>query len=165
MKSKRLVPIRDRRQRKRILTLKNFGIAAGVSVVVFAGISIYSEIGRKGTEGDYGRLLGRQIQPAEPKQPNLEVVLEAPIVDETAADPMLLAPAAREQYLGTYDQTIAALVPVTSASTAGPQDFVKPTPILGQNGERLTVVGDSNGVGLVVEKQERPALSGGIFKK
>lgn len=160
MKSRLLVPVHDRRQRRRILTLKNLGILTVTVIVLFAGVSIYSEYGRKSADGDFGRLFGRQVQPAEPKKPNLEIVQEAPIADETAADPMLLAPAAREQYLGTYNQT-AAMIPVAEP----PQDFVNPAaPLRAENGERLTIVGDSNGVGLVVEKQQPPALSGGIFK-
>jgi hypothetical protein len=58
-----IVPIRDRRQSKRYLTLKNFGIVVGVLVVIFVGISIRSEM--RGTSVDYGRLMQREL-PSDP---------------------------------------------------------------------------------------------------
>src|SRR4051794_12158620 len=121
-----IVPIRDRRQGRRILTLRNLGSAALVLSVVFLVITIHSEM-RKPAPGQYGGLFSRHIGPAEaaPPKPKLEVVTEAPVGDQPAADPTLLAPAAREQYLGV-NAPPAAPPPAPQASTA--EDFAKPQP-------------------------------------
>src|ERR1041384_7907759 len=47
-----IVPIKDRRQRKRYLTLKNFGWFMLAAVVIFIGITIRSEM-RGRSSGDY----------------------------------------------------------------------------------------------------------------
>src|SRR5688500_7153465 len=91
-----LVPIRDRRQHRRFLTVRNAGISFAVLVMLFLGISIYSEIGPRGGgggESTFGRLLEREMPKVESKP--VEVVTEArPAVDDhTAPDPMLVAPA------------------------------------------------------------------------
>ena len=95
-----IVPIRDRRSRKRILTLKNFRYAAIAIAVLFVALTIQSDLRHHKGDG-YGRLFGKQVsgQPDVVAQ-KVEVVHEAPVPDQTAADALLLAPAAREQYLG-----------------------------------------------------------------
>src|SRR5687768_6365032 len=116
-----IVPIKDRRQHKRYLTLRNGAIAFAVAVMLFLGISIYSEIGPRG--GDtFGRLLDREMPQHEAKP--LEVVKEAgaPIDDHSAPDPMLVAPAAREQWL--HDSTSNA---ASAAATIEP--VAAPAPI------------------------------------
>src|SRR3954462_12437541 len=92
----RLMP--ERRQHVRILTLKNFGIAIIAIVVVLVGANLLSEA-RKTSDGDYGKLFRKQVAKPETVTPRkLEVVTEAPPVqDRSATDPLLLAPAAREQ--------------------------------------------------------------------
>src|SRR4051812_2324454 len=92
-----IVPIRDRRSRRRIFTLKNFAKAAAVLVVIFVLLSFDWH---RPTGNDYGRLVARQVEPAPVAKP-MPVVTEAkPIEDQTGIDPLLIAPAAREQQLG-----------------------------------------------------------------
>ena len=145
-----IVPIRDRRQHKRYLTLKNVGIFGIVSLVAFAAISIRSEM-RDLKPGDYGRLFGREAA-VEIEQKPVEVVREAPAVDDqTHADPMLVEPAARAQWL--QDDTAApvptTVVPVTTADVRGGRSEV-------------TIVGGAGGVAVVRKERRAPVLSGGF---
>ena len=91
-----IVPIHDRRQRRRYLTLKNFGWTTLAAGVLFVGISIYSEMRSTGPT-NYGRLVAKEMPHVE--QRPVEVVTETPTVDQeqTHADPMLVQAAAREQ--------------------------------------------------------------------
>src|SRR5215213_11340517 len=93
-----IVPIRDRRQHKRYLTLRNVGGAFLVLAVLFVAITIRSEMQPRHSDA-FGRLFERELPPVEAKP--VEVVKEAapPVADHTAADLMLVAPAAREQWL------------------------------------------------------------------
>src|SRR4051794_27508569 len=90
-----IVPVRDRRRGRRIVTLRNFGIFAASIVLLFVALTIFDN--RKvGSGGDYGRLLGAQVPQQEPVTPRYDVVAEQTpkvTVDESAADPMLTAPA------------------------------------------------------------------------
>jgi hypothetical protein len=155
-----VVPIRDRRRRKRILTLKNVRNVTLIAVALFAALTIASEIRRPKTRDDYGRLFGSQIAvPATTAQSTPQVITEAPVADEEHADPLLLSAAAREQYLGVNSQPVVA--PVVSAT---PADFARPAPVLGE-GRHVSVVGDANGVAVVTEPApRRETLGGGIFK-
>jgi len=158
-----IVPIRDRRQRRRILTIKNCALTMLSLAVVFASISIYSEA-RRGKAGDYGRLFGTQVgAPNRGVARNLEVVQEGPVADQSAPDPMLTAPAAREQLLMAKSNVDPA-----PASTSQ----VSPAPITvvpaSAKAHETTIVGDGNGI--VVAKPPstttaHPVLSGGIFKQ
>src|SRR3569832_600902 len=109
-----VVPIRDRRRGRRILTLRNARNAGIVLLILFAVITIRSEM-RKPQPGDFGGLYSSEVARNEPvtaRQP--DVVREVPPApDQTAADPMLVAPAAREQYLGVNapPQQAATVVP------------------------------------------------------
>ncbi|MEA2489486.1 MAG: hypothetical protein QOH21_1278, partial [Acidobacteriota bacterium] len=97
----RIVPIRDRRQSKRYLTLRNFGIAAVVLLVAFLLITIRSE--RRGVgPGDYGRLYHSEMPDAVKVAKPVEVVRDGTpsVPDETAADPTLVEPMGRAQWLG-----------------------------------------------------------------
>ena len=147
-----IVPIRDRRARKRILTLKNFGWAALAGVLVFVGLTIESSVRKTKSDGDYGRLFGKQVQvPAIAKAPP-DVVKEAPVPDQTAADPTLVGAAARAQILEAQPLTPPVPPPVSV-----------PAPVLGAD---VSIVGDANGVTLTrTDTAARPKLSGGIFKK
>ena len=147
-----IVPIRDRRARKRILTLKNFGWAALAGILVFVGLTIESSVRKPKGDGDYGRLFGKQVQvPALAKAP-LDVVKEAPVPDQTAADPTLLGAAARAQILEAQPLTPPVPPPVSV-----------PAPVLGAD---VSIVGDANGVKLTrTDTAARPKLSGGIFKQ
>ena len=148
-----IVPVRDRRQRKRILTLKNFGIFVAVLLIAFLAISIRSEM-RGLSPGDYGRLFRNEVPPpVEPKP--MEVVREQeppPAVDDqTHADPTLVQPMARSQWL--VDESAAAtpalVTPVvTTASMRGESD--------------LAIVGGSDGVTVMRTERRKPVLSGGF---
>lgn len=153
-----MVPIRDRRQRKRVLTLKNFGKVSLALAIVLVGITIVSDLGHK-ANGDYGRLFGKQVsRQTEIARKPPDVIREAPpvVVDQTAADPMLIAPAAREQYLGVdfANQPVMASGAMTAASLDAPR------------GPGTSIVGGPEGVTLVRgETPKPPALSGGIFRQ
>jgi len=99
----------ERRQRVRILTLKNLGIAAIAIVVLLIGANLLSEA-RKTHRGEYGALFNHELGKTETIAPRkIEIVTEAPVPDHNAADPLLIEPAARQaQYL---DQPVAATVP------------------------------------------------------
>jgi len=153
-----IVPIRDRRRRKRVLTLKNFrNFALGIAVLLLA-VTIQSDL-RHLKPGQYGRLFSKQV-PSQPEiaPRKIEVVREAPPVpDQTAADPLLLASAAREQYLGV--NTPPALPNVEPAlSRFAPAG--EPAP------RDVAIVSGPNGVTIVRgEAKRQPALSGGIFRQ
>lgn len=152
-----VIPILNRRRRRRIVTLKNFRNTLIAFLVVFVAVSIRSEM-RRPRHGDYGRLYGKQIGKVEISAgPHVEIVPEAPAVaDETSPYPRLFAPAAREQYLGS--ETTASVVPVESG-------FAAPKAIPGDHRGRIEIVGDADGVSIATDarRRERP-LSGGIFK-
>lgn len=152
------VPIRDRRQSKRILTLKNARWALLVFAVAATAVTIQSEM-RRNIADDYGRLFGKQVAREDGVvKPKFDVVKEAPVVDQTAADPLLVAPAAREQYLGVADN---ALQPVANSvmTTAQPLDAPR--------GGNIAIVGGTDGVSIVKSGSNgRPAtLAGGIFRR
>ena len=144
-----IVPIRDRRKRRRILTLKNFGIVVLVGMVAFVAISIRSEM-RSLQPGDYGRLFGREVPPpVEPKP--MEVVQEEapqPVSDQTHADPMLVEPMKRSQWLVDDTATSTVTPVVTTAAMRGDGD--------------VAIVGGAEGVTVVRREKRRPVLSGGF---
>jgi hypothetical protein len=155
-----IVPVRDRRQRRRILTIKNCAMTMLGIAVVFASISIDSEA-RRGKNGDYGRLFGSQVgTPARDVSRNVEVVHEGSVDDQSAPDPMLVAPAGREQLLMAKSN----VDPVPSSETS-------PAPIgvrTNTKAHETTIAGDGNGI--VITKPAsttaaHPVLSGGIFKQ
>jgi hypothetical protein len=145
-----VVPVRDRRQHKRILTLKNFRRFLILVVVFLVGLTI--DISRRSAPGEYGRLMQKEIARNDDVRPRPAVVTEAPVSDQTSADPMLVAPAAREQeFLST-----------TTTSAPAPA----PTPIT-TGGSGVTIVGDTSGVTIVRggdPSAKHPVLAGGIFK-
>lgn len=159
-----IVPIRDRRQSRRILTLRNARNVAIVLLLLFVMITIHSEV-RKPVPGQYGRLYSREMarDDAALKQPKVDVVREAPVSDQTAADPMLIAPAAREQWLGV-DRGPQPF-PQAAAKPTGSDDFVRPQPLLRREGGKVAIVGDANGVA-VVQSSTVPEhkLQGGVFR-
>jgi len=156
-----IVPVRDRRQRKRYLTLKNFGWAMLVFGVLIVGVNIASEL--RGTRADYGRLFQREIpDPIVQKKAPVEVVTEeqpAPVPDQTHADPMLLQPQAREQWL--HDTPLA------------PAAAIQPIPIEAERAEaavasgetRVAIVGGTEGVTVVKNERRKPVLSGGFGRR
>jgi len=157
-----VVPVRDRRSRKRVLTLKNFGYAAIGIVVVFAAVTIQSDL-RHTKGGSYGRLFGKQVSGQPDVVPQkVDIVREAPVSDETSADPLLLAPAAREQYLGVNSSNMPQPQPpqpVVSSSVMTPQ------PLATAQGA-VSIVGGPEGVTITKDQaKQRPTLSGGIFRQ
>jgi hypothetical protein len=149
-----IVPIRDRRQHRRILTLKNLRKALLVLVALFAGITIEAHLRRPNQTDDFGRLYGRQFPSTAMKHP--EIVPEAaPIADANSADPMLVAPQARAQLL-----LAASNVPAKTMVAPAPQS---PAPIR-LSGERVTLVGGPEGVSIVRQSETRPVLAGGFMR-
>ncbi|HYC61015.1 MAG TPA: hypothetical protein VEK79_15740 [Thermoanaerobaculia bacterium] len=144
-----IVPIRDRRQRKRYLTLKNFGYASIAAAVLFIGITIRSEMRGLGPS-NYGRLVERELPQVEQKP--LEVVEEKPIVDneQTHADPFLTEAAAREQWLRAQAQPLPVPMPprIAAAVATGETD--------------VAIVGGPEGVKVVQRERRKPVLSGGF---
>ncbi|HEV7919600.1 MAG TPA: hypothetical protein VGR02_02300 [Thermoanaerobaculia bacterium] len=160
-----IVPIRDRRRGRRILTLRNFGIALGVAVLLFVVLTVASEF-RHPKEGEYGRLVAGEVPKTELQPQTREIVSEAPVPDETAADPMLITSQARAQYLGV-DKT-------RGPAPAGP-DGLKPVPtspaqpvapILRREHGKVAIVGDSTGVTMVTQTAgQEHKLTGGYFRE
>jgi len=134
--------IPERRQRVRIVTLKNFGKAALVAIGCLIAANLLSEA-RRSKRDDYGRLYGKQVPKAENITPRkVEIVTEAapvPVEDHAAADPLLLAPAAREAQYLAVQQPVAAPQPDAS---------------------RVAVSGDESGV--IVVKAPKHLLAGGF---
>jgi hypothetical protein len=159
-----IVPIRDRRQRRRILTIRNCAISMLSAAVIFAAISIYNEA-RHAPAGEYGRLFGSQVPATNTAiSRNVDVIQEGPVDDQRAADPMLVAPAAREQLLLANTN-----VPVAPIAAPKPPPVASPSAIGNVGGHGTTIVGDGNGVAVVkpttTSTAPRPVLSGGIFKQ
>ena len=146
-----LVPIHDRRQRRRYLTLKNFGIVTLVLMALFVAISIRSEM-RGRTSGEFGRLFQREVA-LDVQQKPVEVVREAPapVPDATHADPLLTEPMARAQWLQDENAAPAMLIPTASE--------VRP------NGSDVAIVGGSEGVTVVQQERRKPVLSGGFGRQ
>jgi len=153
-----IVPIRDRRQRRRILTIRNCAITMLSLAVIFASISIYNEA-RRAPAGEYGRLFRSQVPSTNTAvSRKVDVIEEGPVDDQRAADPMLVAPGAREHLLRA-DSNVPAPPPATP-----------PPAVVSEHG--TTIVGDGNGVAVVhastttaTSTAPRPVLSGGIFKQ
>ncbi|MCU1228274.1 MAG: hypothetical protein JWO97_1158 [Acidobacteria bacterium] len=160
-KSELIVPIRDRRSRRRIFTLKNFAKAAVVLVVIFILLSFDWH---RSTSSDYGRLYAHQVTPVETAKPQTPVVVEGKVQDQTAVDPLLIEPAAREQALGVNlnlaPRATDSIAPASIAPVSKPE-APRPTGTRG-----VVIVGDANGVAIVKSTAaSRPLLSGGNFKQ
>lgn len=141
----------ERRRHKRYLTLRTFSAFVVVSLFVFAAITVRSEM-RGRHMRDYGRIVERQLDVRVPQKP-IEVVKEATphIDDQTVADPMLVAPMAREQWM--HGELQPAPAPL-----ADPYNVVTP-----RDGEsRITIVGGPEGVAVVEQKRRKPVLAGGF---
>lgn len=150
-----IVPIRDRRQRKRYLTLKNFGWTMAALTLLFIVITIRSEM-RGLKPGEFGRLLGREIA-TDLEQKPVEVVREAPpqqpVDDATHADPLLVEPAARAQWLEGDVTTTVAIVPVEPVRSSS-------------SASAVSIVGGPEGVSVVrKEARPKPVLSGGFGRE
>jgi hypothetical protein len=152
-----IVPIRDRRQHRRILTLRNAAISFAVLVVLFIGITVRSEMEPRHRDA-FGRLLERELPPTVESKP-VEVVTEAaPIDDHTASDPMLVAPAAREQWL--HDSSNTASVAGSIEPVAAPAITLSRRS--GARDTSVAIVGGPEGVSVVEQKRKQPLLTGGF---
>jgi hypothetical protein len=194
-RSQLIVPIRDRRSGRRIVTRRNILVALAVCILAFVGITMHSEL-RQRSES-YGRLFGDQV-PVAPVAPTAaaSIVTEGPaaapraaadsrdsvadvsgIDDRTHADPMLLATSSREQLLGVPSSPAASSPTASSssqpsASPSGAPALVAgapasvPTATTTRGGAgRIAIVGGADGVKLVQEANDRPLLGGGIFRQ
>lgn len=131
-------PPRDRRRRKRILTLKNVAIGSLVLAILFAAATMLSE--RYGPDpGEHGRLYRQRADTV----PVVEAERIAPVVEATplratgGADPRLLDAAKREQYLG-----VGVPIPLVTPETV-------PT---------------STEYQIAPDRQSLPKLGGGVFR-
>jgi hypothetical protein len=161
-----IVPIRDRRQGRRVLTIKNFAMTMLGVAIVIAAISIYSQK-RRGPAAEYGRLSGTEVAaPNRDLARKVDVIQEGPIADQAAADPMLVAPAGREQLL-MANSNVAPPPAVTTGGTATSAAVAPVGFAASSNG--TTIVGDGKGVALVHAPASStappPPLSGGVFKQ
>lgn len=136
------------------MTLKNFGWTALAAGVLFAGISIYSEM-RTAGPANYGRLVQHEIS-APVEQKPVDVITERPSVDQeqTHADPMLVQPAARAQWLQAQETepAVVAVPPRAAAAMAtGDTDVV--------------IVGGPEGVKIVQRERRKATLTGGFGRQ
>jgi hypothetical protein len=166
-RSELIVPIRDRRSRRRIFTLKNFAKVAVVLVIVFVLLSFDWH---RPVSKDYGRLFEHQVTPVETAKAQTPIVLEGKVDDQTAADPLLIEPAAREQALGVNislaprPNVPVAATPIAPASIAAAHEPDAAPRAPGTRG--VVIVGDEKGVSIVKSAAPtRPLLSGGNFKQ
>ena len=158
-KTELIVPIRDRRQHKRILTKRNLAWSALAFVLLFAVILVQADL-RRGADAGYGRLFGSQVPSQDSKiAANQDVVTEAPVPESSGADPMLVAPGAREQQLLDNNSAAAQKPIVASVATVPEPAPVKST---AARGEHVTIVGGPEGVSVVKEKNAKPELGGGF---
>ena len=151
-----VVPVRDRRQHRRILTLKNFWKFVLVILAIFAGITIEANLRHPKTT-DYGRLYRNRVQQTSTVSRKQEIVQEGQINDATAADPTLVGAQARAQILtGEADK------PLTQ--TAPPAPTLPPTAVQDSAG-RYVISGGPEGVTLVQKNNAKPVLGGGFGKQ
>jgi hypothetical protein len=155
-----IVPIRDRRQRRRILTIRNCAISMLSIAVVVASISVYNNSHREPATA-YGRLFGTQVTtPKDGVERKVDVIDEGTVADQVATDPMLVAPAVRERLL-MADSNVPA--PPTKAAPA------PALPRVSGDGRATAIVGDGTGVAIVhppaTSTEPRKLLAGGIFKQ
>lgn len=158
-----VVPVRDRRQRKRYLTLKNLRNALIVLVVIAAGLTAWSAFHGKKTDG-YGRLVATQVGTTDTiaRKAPPTIVQEAPINDQTAVDPLLVTANARAQILGGTSSQLPEPVPQTSTGVG-----VMPPSLRSNPGHGVSIVGGAEGVTLVrpgAKPVEKPLLQGGVFR-
>lgn len=111
-------PPRDRRRRKRRLTLKNFAMSLIALAILFVAVTLISE--RYGPDpGEHGRLYRQRAEtvPVVEAEPVLPVVEATPLTPSVGADPLLLDAAKREQYLGVGVPIPLVTPEVSAAST------------------------------------------------
>ena len=154
MARKKVVPAVERRTHRRIVTLRNFGIATVVILLIVAVLNIRSEMRDTTGDEDYGRLYGREMTKAPPVTPApiTERPAVAPVDESASADPFSLEAAAREQYLGAPSLTPEPVTTPTTATTIAPT---------GSESD-VRIVGGREGVQLIQEERKKPQLGGGF---
>jgi hypothetical protein len=98
----------------------------------------------------------------------VDVIDEGTVGDQVATDPMLVAPATREQLL-MANSNVPAPIPRTSiAPLAAPSTPASPRVVAG-DGHATAIVGDGTAVAIVhppaTSTAPRKLLAGGIFKR
>lgn len=151
-------PPRDRRRGKRYLTVKNVSIFVGAAIVLFALISLASEMRGRNDDG-FGRLYERRtvdMEDIEPRAP-IEVITESSINDQKAADPMLLDSISREAWLGvTPDMVPGASREATTypGSGTGSTGISANRPLDVPKNGKVVITGGADGVQLKVEPKQ-----------
>jgi hypothetical protein len=136
-----IVPVKDRRARRRYLTLKNFGWLTLASVIAFAAITIRSELR---DPSHHGRLSEQRYESVVEQKP-------VEVVEESASSTGSSLPMrSSEPQLLAIDPA-AALIDTPSMTTA-----TAPT------GGRIAIVGGREGLTLVHDPARKPELSGGF---
>jgi hypothetical protein len=159
-----IVPVRDRRQRRRILTLKNFRNAVVVMVVLVAGV--YAEEyfrNQQGPSADYGRLYNAEIQSVTAVSKTPTIVTEAKVDDHDSADPFLIRAAAREQLLMAESNVPQPVpeAPIVAQPVTQPQE-----PLVGYDKDgRMVITGGPEGVTLAKQTSAKPVLGGGFGRQ
>lgn len=144
----------ERRQRRRYLTLKNFRNAAIVLLVLFTIVSIRSELRRPDGTG-YGRLVERELAPpVEPKPVEVVETAGETVPDATHADPMLVEPMVREQWIRPEDEF--AVVPAGNSRAEAS---------VAAGHTEVAIVGGPDGVAVVQQERRRPVLAGGFGRR
>jgi hypothetical protein len=136
----RLYP--ERRQHIRIVTLRNFAWFTMAFLLVFAAISLRSEL-RGRHMHDYGRLTPQQVITEHVEHKSIEPVQEA-------------APSAPVEPL-----TPPVMAEQSSVITSAPAQTIAP-PMAARGNGRVAIVGGPEGVSIVQRDQRRPMLKGGF---
>lgn len=130
----------ERRQHRRIITLKNFGRVILVAFLAWAAMNVISEL-RAPRGNEYGRITKRDIDRTAPalstRAPQVEVVEESPA---PAAEPALAPPLSPPP---SPPRPLAIQQPSNPAST-------------------ISIVGDENGVTIVTPRHK---LRGGFGRQ
>ena len=127
----------DRRQHRRIITLRNFGWLILVLVFALATVNVVSEF-RAPRGNDYGRLSKRETRP------DVKVSPQTPEVVQEGPTPGYVSNPATEQPLATEQPSNP------------PVAAVPPQPV---NANIVAIVGDSSGVTVITPKRK---LRGGF---
>lgn len=139
----------DRRKHVRILTIRNFGRALLVLLVVVAAANVISEM-RGPRHGEYGRLT-MTAEPVVVKHP--AVVTEAEVQDETPTMP----PSSLVSVAPPSPAAIQAANLTGAAAGAPPSKAIS---------DHVSIVGGPDGIHVeTAQRDATPKLSGGIFRQ
>jgi hypothetical protein len=154
----RIGPPRDRRVSRRFLTARNFRRGLLVAVIVFIAVSVYSEL-RSPERGGHGRLYERRnLSTVDAAREAPEAIVESPIAEAAAPDPLLIDPQHRKEWLGVDgSEDLPTAVPAPAASDVVGRIETAPDaePILGWNPagreqkSEVVIAGGAQGVRVV----------------